>query len=118
MSAKSIRQGFKFLVALPAAIILLHSASAYAVYSPPGRPDGIEQASSTAFSGATFVHLIGVACPGRGDGFFVIPSNGKQQLQLDIVLNALRAGLRLVFLYDPTSCSVSTVGTCTNTSPC
>lgn len=97
---------------------LICSASADAAYNTPARPDAIEQASSTAFSGATFVRLIGVSCPGRGDGYFVVPNNGKQALQLDILLNALRQGIRVTMSHDPATCVVSTVGTCANNRPC
>ena len=100
------------------AAALICSASAEAAYNTPARPDAIEQASSTAFNGATFVRLIGVGCPGRGDGYFVVPNNGKQTLQLDILLNALRQGIRVTMSHDPGTCIVSTVGTCANNRPC
>ncbi|MFN8031663.1 MAG: hypothetical protein U0Q10_15190 [Dermatophilaceae bacterium] len=97
---------------------LLGSAPAYAAYSKPARPDAIEQAASTSFSGATFVRLVGVRCPGRGDGYFVIPSNGKQAQQVDIVMNALRGGLRVTFGHNPATCVASTVGICANGVSC
>ena len=56
--------------------------------------------------------------PGRPDGYFVVPNNGKQALQLDILLNALRQGIRVTMSHDPATCTVSTVGTCANNSPC
>jgi hypothetical protein len=97
---------------------LICSASADAAYNTPARPDAIEQAASTVFNGATFVRLIGVSCPGRGDGYFVVPNNAKQALQLDILLNALRQGIRVTMSHDPGTCLVSTVGTCANNRPC
>ena len=100
------------------AFAVVHSTSADAAYNAPARPNAIEQASSTAFNGATFVRLAGVACPGRPDGYFVVPNNGKQALQLDILLNALRQGIRVTMSHDPATCTVSTVGTCANNSPC
>ncbi len=100
------------------AAALLDASSASAGYSTPGRPTAIEQASSTAFNGATFVRIAGAACPGRGDGYFVVPNNTKQQLQLDILLNALRQGIRVTLAHDPVTCTVSTVGTCANNTPC
>ena len=66
----------------------------------------------------TFVRVVGVRCPGRGDGYFVIPSNGKQAMQLDLVLNALQQGIRVTMLHEPATCIVSTVGTCANNRPC
>lgn len=103
---------------LLAAGTFLAAPSAHAAYSAPGRPTAIEQASSTVFSGATFVRIAGASCPGRGDGYFVVPNNAKQQLQLDILLNALRQGVRVTLSHDPATCTVSTVGTCANNTPC
>jgi hypothetical protein len=97
---------------------LLGSAPANAAYNTPARPDAIEQAGSTAFGGATFVRLVGVRCPGRGDGYFVIPNNGEQQQQVDIVMNALRGGLRITFGHNPANCVASTVGICANGVSC
>lgn len=97
---------------------VLASAPASAAYNTPARPDAIEQAASTAFGGATFVRLVGVRCPGRGDGYFVIPNNGKQAQQVDIVMNALRGGLRVTFGHNPANCVASTVGICANGVSC
>ena len=42
----------------------------------------------------------------------MIPSNGKQAQQVDIVINALRGGLRVTFSHNPATCDVATVGIC------
>ena len=118
MLTSLLRHGSKFGGLALAASAVLYSNSAFAVYSAPGRPTAIEQASSTSFNGATFVRLAGVACPGRGDGYFVLPNNTKQELEIDILINALRGGLRVTLSHNPTNCEIATVGVCANNTPC
>lgn len=97
---------------------LLHAAPVSAGYSAPGKVTAIEQASSAVFNGNTFVRIAGAACPGRPDGYFVVPNNTKQALQLDILLNSLRQGVRVTMAHDASTCQVTTVGTCANATPC
>jgi hypothetical protein len=118
MSPKSLHLITRSCGLILFAVGLSYSTSASAAYSAPGRPTAIEQASSTVFGGATFVRIAGASCPGRGDGYFVVPNNAKQALQLDILLNALRQGVRVTMSHDPGTCTVSTVGTCANNTPC
>jgi hypothetical protein len=60
--------------------------------TPPARVDAIQQAQSGYFGGVTFVRLVGVVCPGRSDGFFIVPNNSKQPLELQVLLLALDRG--------------------------
>jgi hypothetical protein len=118
MSSKLVHHSARLHGFAAAVAALLYSGSAFAAYSTPARPTAIEQASSTAFNGATFVRIAGVQGPGRGDGYFVVPNNGKQQLEIDILINALRGGLRVTLSHNPANCEVSTVGICANNTPC
>ena len=118
MSLNPSRRIIRSLGLLLAVAAVVDSHAASAAYSAPGRPTAIEQASGTVLAGATFVRIAGASCPGRGDGYFVVPNNAKQQLQLDILLNALRQGVRVTMSHDPATCTVSTVGTCANNTPC
>ena len=112
---KSAKWGGIFL----AASTLLYSASAHAVYTSAVRVDAIEQARATSFAGAAFVRLAGgVRCPFRGDGFFVLPSDGKQQQQIQMLLTALSSGLRVRMNFAPPTCNVETVSICATGSPC
>jgi hypothetical protein len=102
-----------------ALMALLYVPAAHAqVYTPPVQVDAIEQAQSTFSGGVTFVRLVGVACPGRSDGFFVLPSNSKQSLQLEILLTAIDRGLRVELNHNPTNCNVTSVVVCATASPC
>ena len=118
MSTKLVHRSARLSGLATIAAALLYSGSAFAAYSTPARPTAIEQASSTTFNGTTFVRIAGVQCPGRGDGYFVVPNNGKQQLEIDILINALRGGLRVTLSHNPANCEVSTVGICANNTPC
>ena len=118
MSTMLMRSGSELCGLVLAAATLLYSASAHAaVYTPKAVPDAIEQASSTAFGGATFVHLTGVSCAGRSDGFFVIQNNGEQSQQVDLLLSALRGKVKVVISHDP-NCTVQTVGICGTATIC
>ena len=98
---------------------LLYAPAAHAqVYTPPVQVDAIEQARSIVAGGVTWVRLVGVACPGRLDGFFVLPNNSKQPLQLQMLLTAIDRGLRVEMNHNPTDCNVSSVVVCATASPC
>lgn len=97
---------------------LLGAGSAHAEYTEPARVDAIEQASASAFGGVTFVRLVGPRCPGRSDGFFVLPSGGRQQLQLDILLKALQSTPRVRINFTPETCVAASVAICAVGSPC
>jgi hypothetical protein len=85
----------------------------------PARVDAIQQARSGYFSGVTFVRLVGVACPGRSDGFFIVPNDSKQPLELDILLLALKRGFRVRMSgHDPSTCVTPSVSVCATASPC
>jgi hypothetical protein len=64
------------------------------------------------------IRVAGATCSGRPDGYFVVLNNAKQALQLDILLNALRQGVRVTMAHDANTCQVTTVGTCANATPC
>jgi hypothetical protein len=99
-------------------LTLLCSPAVHAEYTEPARVDAIEQARSGFSSGVTWVRLVDVACPGRTDGFFVVPSDTKQPLQLDVLLTAIDRGFRVELNYDRATCVVSTVVVCAAGSPC
>jgi hypothetical protein len=87
--------------------------------TPPARVDVIQQARSGYFSGVTFVRLVGVACPGRSDGYFIVPSDSKQPLELQVLLLALDRGFRVRMSgHDPSTCVTPSVSICATTSPC
>ena len=91
--------------------ILLAASTAQAVYSsPPARVDAIEQFASPAFAGATFIHLKGVACAGRGDGFYVLQNDSKQEAVLQVLLTALASRLRVTINHNPSTCVIASVG--------
>ena len=86
------------------------------VFTPPARVDAIQQ--GTNFGGVTFVRLVGVACPGRSDGFFILPSSSKQLLELEVLLLALDRGFRARLDYNPSTCVAAAVSVCATGSPC
>jgi len=45
-------------------------------------------------------------------------ASAEQQQQVDIVMNALRGGLRITFGHNPANCVASTVGICANGVSC
>ena len=100
------------------ASVVLFSTAARAEYTPAVRVDAVEQPHASTFGGSTFVRLVNVRCPGRADGFYVIPSNGKQPQQVDILMTAMSTALRVRVSFDRTNCAAGSVSICATGSPC
>jgi hypothetical protein len=102
-------------------LTLLSAPAAHveAASTPPARVDAIQQGGSTFGGGVTWVRLVGVACPGRSDGFFIVPNNSKQPLELQILLLALDRGFRVRMSgHDPSTCVTASVSICATASEC
>jgi hypothetical protein len=84
-----------------------------------GPEKGATEGQSAFGVGPTWVRLVGVACPRRSDGFFIVPNNSKQLLELEILLLALDRGFRVRMSgYDPSTCVTPSVSICATASPC
>ena len=97
------------------------------VFTPRARVDSVEQhASFSSGVGVTYVRLIEpvstpwtqVRCAARTDGWFFLPSDTKQLLQLEVLLTALDRGVIVRLSYDTANCRARAVSVCTTASPC
>jgi hypothetical protein len=92
------------------------------VFTAPARVGAIQQ--GTNFGGVTFVRLHQptspfpqILCPGRPDGWFVLPNSSKQLHELEVLLLALDRGFRVRIDYTPATCVAASVGACA-INPC
>jgi hypothetical protein len=109
----------KYARLLAGGSILFFAAQAQAVSSEPGRVDAIQQGRSSFFSGVTFVRLQGVRCPGRSDGYFVVPSDTHQSQQLELLLSSMSSSSRVVRInHDTATCIASSVSLCLTAEVC
>lgn len=91
---------------------LFFAATAQAAFSPLARVDAIQQGRSSSFSGVTFVHLQGVSCRGRSDGYFVLPSDTQQSKQIELLLSSISSSRVVTINHNPATCIASDVGLC------
>jgi hypothetical protein len=109
----------KYARLLAGGSVLFFAATAQADFSaPPGRVDVIQQGRSSAFSGVTFVHLQGVSCPGRSDGFFVLPSDTHQSQQIELLLSSISSSRVVTINHNPATCIASDVALCLTAGAC